>query len=119
MRLFTLLLVTSFLSLHSYSQVIKPEDAKDLIGKSVTVCGEIFSGKFLADSKTSPTLLNMGAAFPKQPLTIVIPINVRQQFGFKPEEALLRKHICVTGTVTKFQKTVQIIIEDKTQMRIL
>lgn len=101
------------------AQVIKPEDAAQLIGKTVTVCGEIFGGRFLETSKTSPTLLNMGAAYPKQPITIVIPIEVRRTFGFKPEEQLKNKHICVTGKVTKFQNTPQIVLTDKSQLKIL
>jgi hypothetical protein len=103
----------------THAQVVKPEDAAQLIGKTITVCGEVFGGKFLETSKTSPTLLNMGASYPKQPLTIVIPIDIRKQFGFKPEELLNHKHICVTGKVTKYQKSAQIVLEDRTQLRIL
>jgi hypothetical protein len=114
-----MLLCGVIISYMAHSQVIKPEDAPQLIGKTVTVCGEIFSGRFLESTKTTPTLLNMGAAYPRQPLTIVIPIEVRRTMGFKPEELLKNKHICVTGKITKFQNTAQIVIADKAQMKIL
>lgn len=119
MRLFILLFITTFLHVAGFSQVVKPEDAPKLVGKTVTVCGQIFDGRFLEDARTSPTLLNMGAEYPKQHLTIVIPLTVRRQFGFKPEEQLQQKHICVTGKITKYQKSVQIVLEDKSQLRIL
>ena len=119
MRLNTLLILAIFFSTISYSQVIKPEEAPGLVGKTITVCGKIFDGRFLDNSKTSPTLLNMGATFPKQPITIVIPLAIRKQFGYKPEEVLLNKHICVTGKITKYQKSVQIVIDDRKQLRIL
>jgi len=111
------LVVVSTLGLKA--QVVKPEEAPQLVGKTVTVCGAIFSGKYLESSKTSPTLLNMGAAYPKQPLTIVIPLEIRRTMGFKPEELLKNKHVCVTGKITKFNGAAQIVISDKSQLRIL
>jgi hypothetical protein len=113
------LLCVCFTSFSAFSQVVKPEDAPQLIGKTVTVCGEIFSGRYLESSKTTPTLLNMGAAYPKQPLTIVIPQDVRRTMGFRPEELLKNKHVCVTGKITKYQGTAQIVITDKSQLRML
>jgi hypothetical protein len=101
------------------SQVVTPADAAKLVGKKVTVCGEIFNGKYLEDAKNAPTLLNMGANFPKQPITIVIWPDVRRTMGFKPEEALKHKHICVTGTVERFKGSAQIVIQNRDQLRIL
>ena len=54
------------------------------VGDSIAVVGKITGGKFLADAADSPTLLNMGAAFPNQLLTIVIPGVLRTAFVAEP-----------------------------------
>jgi hypothetical protein len=46
----------------------------------------VLDGRFLESSATEPTLLNLGATFPNQHLTIFISKEVRASFENKPEE---------------------------------
>ncbi len=52
------------------AQSITPQDASKHIGETVTLCGKIFGGRFF--EKNDRTLLNMGAAYPNNSLTILL-----------------------------------------------
>jgi hypothetical protein len=112
-----------FISLIAFSQLVSaqklsPEEAAKRVGDSVQVCGKIFGGRFFETSNGSPTLLNMGAAYPASPLTIMIPGDVRAKLGYAPEAQLKDKNICVRGTVSLFKDRPEIIIHDVSQLEI-
>ncbi len=113
-------LIAFIVACHSFSyaqQVIKPEEALQYMGDSVTVCGKIFGGKFLESAKNQPTFLNMGATFPDQLLTIVIWGDTRKLFSYTPEEKLKNKIVCITGRIGQFNSKPQIVIYNVTQLR--
>jgi hypothetical protein len=118
MKKILFILGISFISLSGFSQVISPEDASKHIGDSVQICGKIFGGRFFETSSNAPTLLNMGAAFPASPLTIMIPGSVRAKLGYAPEQELRDKNICVWGKVVLFKDKPEIIIYDVKQLSI-
>lgn len=93
------------------AQNIKPDEAANHIGETVTVCGKIFGGKFFDRSESKITLLNMGAAFPKSPLTIVISGDDRKNFKSAPEEFYSEKTVCVKGVVKEYKGKPQIFIK--------
>jgi hypothetical protein len=114
-----LLLIFIFLNLilAGFAQTIKPEDAAKYVGQVVTVCGKIFDGKYLDNIKGKPTLLNMGAAYPKQPLTIVIWDDLRSKLAYKPEQKWLNKQICVTGKVEIYKGRVEIVVDKEIEIK--
>jgi hypothetical protein len=93
------------------AQNIKPDEAANHIGETVTVCGKIFGGKFFDRGESKITLLNMGAAFPKSPLTIVISGEDRKNFKSAPEEFYSEKNVCVKGVVKEYKGKPQIFIK--------
>ena len=101
-------------------QELKPEELKDHIGDSVKVKGKIFGVRYFESAKNSPTLINVGGAYPNQVYTIVIFGDVRKKLGFDPEES---KHAggtaIVTGKVELYRDKPQIVITDPAQLRIL
>lgn len=97
---------------------VKPEDAQKYIGQTVTVCGKIFTARFLEQANKQPTLLNMGAAFPNQPFTVVIFGESRSNFTYKPEEFLNGKDICVTGVIQEYKGKPQMILTKETEIKI-
>ncbi len=99
-----------------HAQNIKPEDAANHLGETVTVCGKIFGGKFF--DKSEMTLLNMGAAFPKSPLTIVIAKDDRKNFKTAPEEFYSDKNVCITGVVKEYKGKPQIFIKSEDDIKI-
>jgi hypothetical protein len=97
--------------------VIKPEDAAKHVGEKVTVCGKIYSGKFLENAKKQPTFLNMGDKFPNQPLTVVIWGDLRSKLSYKPEERYADQYVCVTGTIVLYKEKAQIEVTEETQLK--
>jgi len=100
------------------AQTFSPEDAARKVGDSITVCGKIFGGRYFETSKGSPTLLNMGAAFPASPITIMIPGDVRSKLGYIPEAELKDKNICVRGRVILFKDKPEIVIYNASQLEV-
>jgi hypothetical protein len=76
---------------------LSPEEAPGHVGENATVCGIVASAHYAARSKSQPTFLNLGKAYPAQVFTAVIFGSDRAKFG-EPEKALQAKRICVTGT---------------------
>ncbi|HEX7905842.1 MAG TPA: hypothetical protein VF487_18350 [Chitinophagaceae bacterium] len=114
MKCFTLTILGVFIGLVSFSQIsIKLEDVSKHTGDSVKVCGKVYGIRYLADTKNSPTFINMGAAFPNQQLTVVIWGDVRGQFETAPEELFKDKEICVTGRIQLYKEKVQIVVTKK------
>jgi exonuclease VII large subunit len=106
------------MSLYGLSQVhIKPEEAVNHVGDSVKVCGKIYGGIYLENSKGQPTLLNMGAKYPDSPLTLVIWADARKKLTYKPEEKFKDKEVCVTGRVTLYKEKAQIEIANEEQIK--
>lgn len=89
---------------------ITPDEAAKHIGDSVTVCGKIFGGRYFDRGENKITLLNMGAAYPQSPLTIVIEADSRKNFSNKPEEFYANKEVCITGVIKEYKGKPQIII---------
>lgn len=97
---------------------VKPEDAQKYIGQTVTVCGKIFTARFLEQANKQPTLLNMGAAFPHQPFTVVVFGESRINFSYKPEEFLHEKEICVTGLIQEYKGKPQMIVTKEAEVKL-
>jgi micrococcal nuclease len=116
--------VTAFLFLaivanaQTTTPTVKPEEAQKYIGQTVTVCGKIFTARFLEQANKQPTLLNMGAAFPNQPFTVVLFGESRVNFSYKPEEFLNGKEICVTGLVQEYKGKPQMIITKEAEIKL-
>lgn len=96
---------------------IKLEDLKSHIGDSVTVCGKVYSGRYLESANNTPTFLNIGARYPDQLLTVVIWGDARKEFPGKPEDDYTNKEVCVTGKVELYKDIVQIVIRKISQLK--
>lgn len=115
-KTFTLLFCI-IISYFTKAQTFSAEQASKHVGDSIKVCGKIFGGRFFETSNGSPTLLNMGAAFPSSPLTIMIPGDVRTKMGYIPEQRLKDKNVCVRGKVILFKDKPEIIIYNIAQLQ--
>jgi micrococcal nuclease len=111
------LVIASSISVSAQTK-ITPDAAAKHIGDSVTVCGKIFGGKYFDRGDNKITLLNMGAAYPQSPLTIVIEADSRKNFANKPEEFYAEKEVCITGIVKEFKGKPQIIITKEAEITV-
>lgn len=89
------------------AQVKVPADSvARYIGQNVTVCAAVYGVKSL--DKLS--FINLGAAYPKSPLTIVIFSKDLPNFKATPESLYGNKNVCVTGKLEDFKGKPQIVI---------
>jgi hypothetical protein len=114
-----LLLLLLGISVSAFTQTkIEALDAKQHIGELVTVCGKIFSAKYLPNSTNQPTLLNLGGHFPNQLLTVAIFETDRKNFPFKPEEYYPNLQVCVTGKLVEYKGMPEIIVQSVDQIKL-
>jgi len=116
MKFFFLILSTLPCLLTCSQTQIKLDEVKDHIGDSVTVCGKVYSARFVSDATNQPTFLNLGAAYPNQLLTVVIWGDVRKQFKVYPEDTFIQKEVCITGKIELYKDKPQIVIKQNTQI---
>jgi hypothetical protein len=81
-------------------QQVLAEEARHFLGRTATVCGTVESARFAENAEGEPTFLHLGAAFPRHPFQVRINGSDRDNFDFKPEEALIGKLICATGRIS-------------------
>ncbi len=86
------------------------------MGDSATVYGNVVSGEYFSDREDAPTLLNLGAAYPHQLLTVVIDGVDRKYFTTQPEKFYLNKDISITGKITSSNGKPQMVVHNKSQL---
>ena len=79
------------------------------IGEDVTICTKMFGFKTLANM----TLVNMGADYPNQLLTVVLRGETKDDF-----KSFGSKNICVTGKILEYKGKPEIIITKHSQVQI-
>ena len=94
-------------------------EAKDHTGEKITVCDKVFGTRFLENSNGQPTFLNLGAAYPNSPFTIVIFGNERANFKEKPELFYNNKKVCATGLIKEFHGKPEMIIANEGEIKIV
>lgn len=93
-----LILATSLCISARTPDKLTPEQAKDHIGQTATICGLVTTTRYAESTRNSPTFLNFGPAYPKHVFTAIIWGSDRAKFG-KPELEFKDKCVCVTGKV--------------------
>lgn len=92
----------------SVAVVVKLDEVKNNIGKTVTVTGKVFSSRDIG----SMVLVNLGAAYPDQLLTLAIKGEAKS-LGMQ----LDGKTVTVTGQLIDYKGKPEIIISDKNMIR--
>ncbi|GEO11544.1 DNA-binding protein [Segetibacter aerophilus] len=106
-------------SLTSTAQTKIPiDEAGKHIGETVTICSKVFGGRYVDNSATKPTLLNLGAAYPNHKLTLLINNDDRKNFTGKPEDDYTGKNVCVTGRVIDYKGKPEIVITKPQEIQI-
>jgi hypothetical protein len=108
-----------FLSLELIAQNekrIPASGAAQYVGQIRTVCGYVASTRFLSNSRSKPTFLNFDKPYPNQDFTVVIWPEDRAKFG-EPETKYLHKNVCVTGEITLYRGSPEIIVKDSSQLK--
>jgi len=92
-------------------------EAKEHFGETATVCGEVVSANYAGSSKGHPTFLNLDKPYPKPIFTVVIWDENRSKFG-KPEQDYKGKQICVSGKITAYAGSPEMVVSDPRQIKV-
>jgi uncharacterized protein YgiM (DUF1202 family) len=104
----------------SFAQKITLEEVKNHVGTGspITVCGKVYGGKFLESAKNTPTLLDIGANYPDQLLTVVIFGDNLSAFPKSPETYFLNREVCITGVVIDYNGKPEIVLRTPDQIQL-
>jgi hypothetical protein len=112
-----LALVTPIIAPVFAQKKLSAVEAKDHVGETATVCGNVVSTRYAASTKGQPTFLNLDKPYPNQIFTVVIWGSNRSKFG-KPEVEYNQKRICVTGKISLFRGVPEIVEDEPTQITV-
>lgn len=84
------------------------KDVANYIGKEVELCDSVYSSRSLENL----SLLNLGGAFPKELITVVVFKVDKAKFEKDPVDLFNHRRICITGTVTLYKEKLQIVVTD-------
>jgi len=79
-------------------------------------CDVVYGGKYIESS--GMTLLNLGAAYPRQTMTMVIYDKDRGKWKEDPLKMYDGKKICITGRRTEYKGKPEIIVSDPAQVKV-
>jgi hypothetical protein len=120
MKKFLILLITITSSIFAFAQTeIKLSDIANHEGDSVIVSGIVMDCRHLPSAKGSPVLLNVGAKYPNQLLTLVIWGDDRSKFKDDPEKTYMNKNVRMAGKVEMYKGKPQIVLHDEKQITII
>src|SRR5216684_309643 len=115
-RFIPALTLALLLTAPSFSQKkLSAAEAKDHVGETATVCGNVVSTRYAPSTKGQPTFLNLDKPYPNQVFTVVIWGSNRHRFG-EPEKAFNGKRICVTGKIAEYRGVPEIIADNPNQI---
>lgn len=92
-------------------RTIKPQQARDHVGETARVCGQVASEHFAFKSRGQPTFLNLGRPYPHQAFTAIIRGLDRGKFGH-PEQRYFNRRICVTGLTKLYRGRPEMVLKD-------
>lgn len=113
----TLAIIFSLLSVSVYAQTdstvvkVKPEQAKERIGKITTVCGRVACITYTS-LQFNPVYLNFSKDYPNQPFAAVISREDFQRINPDPFKIVTSRQVCVTGLVEDYKGKPQIVVKD-------
>jgi uncharacterized protein YgiM (DUF1202 family) len=121
MKKFLIVISLTIISLANISaQRVTLDEVKNHVGTGtpVTVCGKVYGGKYLESAVNTPTLLDVGANYPNQLLTLVIFGENLSAFPKSPETYFLNKDVCVTGQVIDYNGKPEIVLRSPEQIQL-
>lgn len=101
------------------ADTISWNDARNFIGQTKKVCGNVVRTTYAENTTGQPTYLDVGRAYPDPTrLSIVIWGNQRANFSTPPETMYRNKTICVNGIIRTYQGVVQIEVKTPAEIEI-
>jgi len=100
------------------TELITPDQARQYVGKTVTVRGKVVDARFAPALGGKPTILCLDRPFGSKVFCVIIYQKDRPKFSFPPERHLRDRIIHVTGRVQIRGGTPEIVATDPSQIGI-
>ena len=104
-------------NVYAQTKKITAAEAKDHVGDRMTICGKVASTHYAKASKGEPTFLNLDEPYPREIFTILIWGSDRGKVG-TPESEYKGLRVCVTGKITTYRGTPEIVANERGQIEI-
>jgi DNA/RNA endonuclease YhcR with UshA esterase domain len=115
-----LVLAAAFLFTYTASlvraDVITAAQAAQHVGEVQTVRGVVVSATYAPRTKGQPTFLNLDKPYPDKIFTVVNWGSDRGKFATPPETAFKGKTVRVTGKITAYRGSPEIVVHDPAQI---
>ena len=98
------------------AEVITAAQAAQHVGEVQTVRGVVVSATYALRAKGQPTFLNLDKPFPNEIFTVLIWGSDRGKFATPPEDSFKGKTVRVTGKITAYRGTPEIVVHDPGQI---
>ena len=95
-------------------QTLSVWDAKFNLGEVAMVYGRVYASWY--NNETDDYLLFFGGDFPRQQFTAVVPGHIARKFSWRPERYFLGEHVTITGLITSFDGSPEIVIKNRSQL---
>jgi len=95
---------------------INPVEARENVGRTTTVCGDVRSTRYALSLKGTPTYITLDSV--ETDFTIVIPGRDRAKFG-QPDFTYNGKSVCITGKIEERDGRIHMKATDPKQIRIV
>ena len=89
-------------------------EAQYNLGEVAMVYGRVYATWY--NKETDDYLLFFGGDFPYQQFTVVVPGRVARKFNWRPERYFLGEHITITGLITTFDGSPEIVVKNRSQL---
>lgn len=95
-------------------QTISVWDVKYNLGEVAMVYGRVYATWY--NNETDDFLLFFGGDFPYQQFTAVVPGYIARKYSWRPEKFFLGEHVTITGLITTFDGSPEIVIKNRRQL---
>lgn len=95
-------------------QTISIWEAKYNLGEVAMVYGRVYASWY--NRETDDLLLFFGGDYPYQQFTVVVPGSIARKFSWRPEKFFLGEHLTITGLITTYDGSPEIVIKNRGQL---
>jgi hypothetical protein len=95
-------------------QTISIWDAKFNLGEVAMIYGRVYATWY--NKETDDYLLFFGGDFPYQQFTAVVPGHIARKYSWRPQRFFLGEHVTITGLITSFDGSPEIVIKHRRQL---
>lgn len=85
--------------------------------EKVKVCGRITEVRY-NETSNKQTMITMGGSFQNQPITVIINVEDRKNFSYRPEQFLKNKTACINGKVIDNNGRTEIVISKQDDIKL-